>query len=163
MMQGSRTGGRLSLVGKILHKVQLKQKGKMRYDKALTAVEPKITPSLISKVRYGLQRPTPLFIATIIKCYNLIGKVVFELIRALHATLRGYHSLRIHYAVVWKNERASEFLAKCWNAWGRFNPFVRIFKYAHNLISGMMDKIKSVCTRFSFTDFRAHHYAIVTF
>lgn len=103
----------LSPVGVILHEIQKNaERREMTYDTWLRKFEPSISPTMVSNVRYGTQTPSPLFIQTIIKAYDLSGSIVRSLIKAMHSMLKKVRCLRIYKAVAQKNMAAAAFLEK---------------------------------------------------
>ena len=104
---------KLSPVGEVLHMIQSRHKGTpMERDTRMTEVHPKITPTMITEVRYGLRCPTPLFILTVIKTYNPVTALIKALLKAFKEMLSGVKFLRIPKAVAKDNLEASTELAE---------------------------------------------------
>ena len=135
----------LSPVGVILDRLQKeheKKNDRLQYDTALTKHNPNIYASLISRVRYGKQCPTPLFIRTIIEVYNPENSVVKSLIRAMYEMFKMVRMLRIPTRLSYANRLASDYLSALYE---KLDPIAKIRAFT----SKWTTKIKRVLEVFS--------------
>lgn len=151
----------LSPVGLVLDKIQQAQPVEMQKDSVITKVNRKISGSLITRVRYGLQCPTPLFIKTIIDCFALTGSIVNELLKAMHAMMKGVKILRIHHAVARENAVAAEILKKKKE---QMSPFSRMKAFASRWFESLrraLDAIYHFCSGFGVANYLSGAYTRV--
>lgn len=96
--------------GVVLHKIQIRSKGRLRYDTAITDAEPKLAKGVITRVRYGYQKPTPLLIKTIIVVHDVAGALLEELLEAANKALDNAMRIRIPVRVASATEVAAKWL-----------------------------------------------------
>lgn len=151
----------LSPVGQVLHKIQEAQPDDMKKDSVITKVNRKISGSLITRVRYGLQCPTPLFIKTIIDCFSLTGPIVNELLKAMYMMMKGVKILRIHHSVASQNAAAAQILIKMKRDSSPLSRFKAFASKWFNILQKALDAIFNFCSGFGVSNYVSHSYTRV--